>query len=469
MNIFGFEISRQKHDVQKAKVAMPTEGQGYIGTRINSGIVDEEFLQELVWPAAGKVYQEMASNDAIIGASLYLLETLIRSTTWKVKPGGTTPQDAEAALFLESCMHDMEETWDEFISEVLSMLTYGFSFHEIVYKVRRGPLEKKPSFQSKFTDGRIGWRSLPARSQATMDSWVTDDRGRAIAFVQDPSLVGVQGDRVELSIADNLLFRTKSVRGNPEGWSLLRRCYRSWYFKRYIEELEGIGIERSMVGIPVLAPPSSVPIFDKNNPEMVSLSKWAVDLVAGLRQDANHGVVLPSTDWELDFKGPSSAKSIDTDKIITRHESRIAMALLSDLIMLGDSGSGSFALSETKERLLAKSIKAIVGGISAVLNKQAVPKLFALNNWALEVYPEITTSDVIQPTLKEVALMLRAGGLDITSNLQLYNYIMAIMEAPLATNETDMAGLVKTAGGSGESFQDTIDNDTKMADMDYTE
>lgn len=33
-------------------------------------------------------------------------------------------------------MHDMQDTWTDTISEILSFLTYGWSFHEIVYKRR---------------------------------------------------------------------------------------------------------------------------------------------------------------------------------------------------------------------------------------------------------------------------------------------------------------------------------------------
>lgn len=448
---------------------------GVIGMRESSGVIDEEFIRDLRWPDAGSVYQEMSSNDAVVGASLYLIETLIRSVTWKAQPAGTEPGDKEAAEFLTSCMNDMEDSWDDFICEVLSMLTYGFSFHEVLYKVRRGPLETKPTLRSKHTDGRIGWRAMPVRSQATLDSWVIDPKtGKATAFKQDPSRVGAQGSIVDIPLDGNLLFKTKSSRGNPEGVSLLRRCYRSWYFKRYIEELEGIGIERSLAGIPVLQPDEDTPLFDNKNPDMVELLGWAENLVDGLRQDANHGVILPHG-WELKLLGPEGRNNLDTNTIIARHETRIAMTMLADLVLLGDNGSGSFALSETKQDLLTRSITAIINSICATLNTHAVPKLFALNNWQLEEYPKITTDTLKPPTLKEVALLLRAAGLDITSNLELYNTFMKLLDAPTADSEETMAtilgadnhdGSAGTANGSSQ-IQDDLDNDNKMSDMSY--
>lgn len=471
MKILGYEIHKAKPADDTSRHNIKNNPVGIVGMRESSGIIEEEFIRDLRWPQAGAIYQEMASNDAIVGASLYLIETLIRSVTWKAVPAGTSTGDKEAADFITSCMNDMEESWDDFVCEVLSMLTYGFSFHEILYKVRRGPLETKPTLHSKYTDGRIGWRSLPIRSQATLDSWVLDSKtGKATHFRQDPSRVGAQGKVVDIPIAGNLLFKTKNVRGNPEGVSLLRRCYRSWYFKRYIEELEGIGVERSLAGLPVLQPDETTPLFDKDNPEMVELLDWATNIVDGLRQDANHGVILPAN-WKLELLSPQGKNNIDTNQIITRHETRIAMTMLADLVLLGNTGSGSYALAETKQDLLTRSITSIINSICATLNTYAVPKLFALNNWQLDEYPMITTDTLKPPTLKEVALLLRAAGLDITSNLELYNTFMKLLDAPTAAAESDMAHTLSstsngTANGSSQ-IQDSLDNDAKMSDMSY--
>ena len=51
---------------------------GTSGLTRYSGYVYEEFLPELRWPRAGKVYKEMANNDAVVGAILYMAEMLIR-------------------------------------------------------------------------------------------------------------------------------------------------------------------------------------------------------------------------------------------------------------------------------------------------------------------------------------------------------------------------------------------------------
>lgn len=72
---------------------------GVSGLRRYGNDIYEEFLPELRWPYAGKVYQEMSDNDPVIGSILYLAEMLIRGTTWTVKPASKSDADVEAAEF----------------------------------------------------------------------------------------------------------------------------------------------------------------------------------------------------------------------------------------------------------------------------------------------------------------------------------------------------------------------------------
>jgi hypothetical protein len=40
-------------------------------------------------------------------------------------------------------------------------------------------------------------------------------------------------------------------KNNPEGRSLLRNAYRPWYYKHRIEEIEAVGVERDLAGLPI--------------------------------------------------------------------------------------------------------------------------------------------------------------------------------------------------------------------------
>ena len=142
-------------------------GQQRYGYRGSGSIFFEEFLPELRGVKGVHAYSEMADNDATIGAILYAIEMLMRQCDFHVEPAGESAKDKEAAEFVESCMNDMERTWTETLSEILSFLTYGWSYHEIVYKRRIGKTTS-PITNSKYNDGLIGWRKLPIRSQDTL-------------------------------------------------------------------------------------------------------------------------------------------------------------------------------------------------------------------------------------------------------------------------------------------------------------
>jgi hypothetical protein len=157
---------------------------------------------------------------------LFAVTMLLRNLTWRVEAGGESPADLEAQEFIESCMEDMSHTWADFICEVLSMLPFGWAYHEIVYKRRAGD---QGDAKSKFTDGKIGWRKLPIRGQSTLLKWDVDDAGGLQAMVQqDP----MSSRALTVPIEKALLFRTQSFKNSPEGLSVLRGAYRPWYISR---------------------------------------------------------------------------------------------------------------------------------------------------------------------------------------------------------------------------------------------
>ena len=215
-------------------------GQLRYGTNGYGSIFFEEFLQELRGVKGVQAFTEMADNDATVGAILFAIEMLMRKCEFHVEPAGKTAKDKEAAEFVESCMNDMERTWADTLSEILSFLTYGWSYHEIVYKRRVGRTSS-PITNSKHADGLIGWRKLPIRAQDTLYGWeYKDDTDDLVGMTQQPPPTYM---KVTIPIEKALHFRTRSRKDNPEGRSVLRTAYRAYYFKKRLEEIEGYGME----------------------------------------------------------------------------------------------------------------------------------------------------------------------------------------------------------------------------------
>ena len=139
-----------------------------------AGGIYEEFLPELRGSKGVEVYKEMSENDDIIGAILFAIEMMMRQVYFTIEPGGDTKEDEKAAEFVQQCMDDMQVTWADTLSDILTFLPYGWSYHEIVYKVRKGA-SKDRRLHSKYDDGLIGWRKLPIRSQDTLFEWRYDE------------------------------------------------------------------------------------------------------------------------------------------------------------------------------------------------------------------------------------------------------------------------------------------------------
>lgn len=399
---------------------------GSAGLKRYGNYVYEEFLPELRWPRAGRIYQEMSDNDPVIGSILYLAEMLIRGTSWDVKPASTSNKDEKAAKFVKECMNDMEMSWADFICEAISMMTYGFSLHEILYKVRRGPDEKSSKYISKYSDGRIGWRSLPIRAQTSIAGWVWDKEGNLVAAKQqaEPDFKDVT-----IPMSKVLLFRTRVSRNNPEGKSLLRNAYRPWFFKKHFEEIEGIGIERDLAGFPVLQAPQDLDLWSDDIPEMAALRGRAEELVASVRRDSEEGILLPFG-WDLKLLSSGSSRQIDIGSTIERYDNRIALTMLSDIVLLGNK-SGSYALADTKQSTLAQALQSQLINISDVLNSSAVPKLLHFNNFrGLTELPTIVPGQIQTPSLKELALVLRATGIKTGTDMEVQNYIRHLLGIP---------------------------------------
>ena len=386
---------------------------GSTGLRRSGGTVYEEFLVNLRGQRGARVYREMSDNDPTIGSMLYAIDKVITRLEWRVDPftddssdGDAKPEDKENAVFIESCLHDMSDSWDATLSQILSMLIFGYSYHEIVYKTRTGPDANDPSKRSKYTDGKIGWRKLPIRSQETLFRWQIDEKGGIQAMEQtDPSSGGTHIIPIEKA----LLFRTTSQKNNPEGRSILRNAYRPWFFKRRIEEIEAIGIERDLAGLPVAWVPPEY-LSSAATAEQASVLASIQQLVTSIKRNEQEGVIFPllfddqgNKQFDLMLLSSGGSRQFDTDKIIQRYDQRMSMSILADFILLGSDRVGSYALGSSKMDLWSMAVDSIAKNIAEVMNQYAIPRLMKLNGMDTTRQPVLTYGEVSHVDLTEVA------------------------------------------------------------------
>jgi phage gp29-like protein len=376
----------------------------------------------------------MSENDETVGAILFAIEMLMRQCDFTIQPDGDTETDRDAAEFVQQCMHDMQDTWTDTLSEILSFLTYGWSYHEIVYKFRRGK-SKNLAASSRYDDGLIGWSRLPIRAQETLYRWeYIPGSDELSSMTQTPAPTFEQ---LTIPLEKALHFRTKSRKGNPEGRSILRNAYRSWYFKKRIQEIEGIGIERDLAGFPVLYAPESTDLWDSSNPEAVQTLANAEAIVSSIRRDAREGIVLPGGEngWKLELLSTGSRRQFDTNAIIERYDKRIATTVLADFVLLGQQAVGSFALASSKTKIFALAIGTYLDIICEVFNNQAIPRLMDLNRThfaGMTDYPKMVHGDIEDADLDNIGEFIKSmvgiGALQPDDELE--DYIRGIAGLP---------------------------------------
>ena len=374
---------------------------GSSGLRRSGGYINEEFLSNLQGVKGFKVYRDMHDNDPVVGAMLYAIDKVITRLEWHVEG-----EDERTALFIDECLNDMSDSWDSTLQNILSMLTYGWSFHEIVYKIRRGQTGD-PKTHSKYHDNRIGWRKWPVRAQETLQEWMLDSNGGIQGLIQmDPSS-GKGLARIPIDKA--LLFRTTTNRNNPEGYSLLRNAYRPWFYKRRIEEIEAIGIERDLAGLPMAYVPPEYMSNTATSAQKAVLQA-ITDIVQNVKRNEQEGIVFPAAYdeagnriFDLTLLSASGGRQFDTGSVIQRYDQRIAMSLLSDFLLLGSDRVGSFALGTAKVDLWTLAVDSIAKSIAEVVNQHAIPRLLKLNAMRTDKLPYLTYGQVSSVELGEVA------------------------------------------------------------------
>lgn len=397
------------------------------------GEIKEEFLPELKGKEGRKVYREMADNSPIIGACLFAVSMLIRQARPHLTPGTEDDAGRKSAEFVQSCFDDMSETWADTSGEILTMLPYGWALVETIYKKRNGP-SRDPSQNSRFIDGLIGWRKMPLRSQDTLKKWEFDSTGGIQGMVQS---VKGEPDRT-IPIVKSLLFRTTHHKNNPEGRSVLRNCYRPYHFCKRIEEIEGIGIERDLAGLPIIQPPEEGPgyvdLWNASDPLAVTARQEAEIIVRSIRRDEQEGVVLPPG-WSLELLASAGKRNFDTTTVINRYNNLMAMVMLADFIILGHNNRyGSFALSSNKTHMFSVALGGWMDAIAGVFNRYAIPRLLEINAMDVTAPPVLSFEDIELPDLNELGTYiykLSQSGFQLFPNIPIEKQLLRAASLPV--------------------------------------
>ena len=446
--------------------------------------VAEEKLRQLQGKQGREMYRQMRLNHPVCAAVLYALGWAMRKVTFK--PVGATDSglDAEAVQFLGEALEDMSFSLSDTMSFIADpMFEQGFSLTELVYKKRLGTnppryaglLEGEDAPKSQYRDGLIGWRKWAPRPATTLQDggeWQFDEGGGIQGIWQEPLAPSFEPKFIPI---ERLLhFRTTAApANNPEGLSVLRAMYWPFYFSSQIAEIEAIGIERDLAGLPVayMGKGSSLNPNDDNSD--YSLLKR---IVTNIRSDSMAGVVMPGPKMTSEGQGfllellSSTGKGFDTDKVLSRYHKLMALTGMAQFIFLGMENTGALATGRVQSSFFNLALNGWAGNIDSVWTRIATPRLLALNPKfaALKEQPQWTHSDAGVPDLEAMANFINAtvGQQVITpdENMEIFLREMAGLPEKAEPVEIETATKPTPAGAQADADNAAAEGQEAVAD-----
>ncbi len=364
---------------------------GTPGMSIFSGITYDEMHKDLQFPTSIKTFKKM-SYSVPVNACLNLYDRLAGKAEWRcIPPKDATAEELRQTEIINECLHDMKVPFKQVISDALSSNTFGFSVLEKVFRRRN-----KES-GSMYNDNLIGLKDIGLRSQETIDGFVfNEDESEVIGVKQNLSLVGNVYGRNLATKNEVVIPRSKIVlitagrnRRDPYGKSLLRDVYLSYRYLAVCEEMEAVGAQKDLQGVPLLSVPDRLLSPDASDSDKAILENLK-NILRNLQANASSGVMLPSSvdpdtrqklfNLEL-LSTQGGKKNYDLDVIKRYYQTQIYIGCGGDILLQGNTTTGSFATSSIKSSMVGSYLESMLDNIVDAFNRDVVKHLYELNGW----------------------------------------------------------------------------------------
>lgn len=444
--------------------------QGIDGLKSMSGVIAEHCHSELRWPQCLKTYSQM-SLDPTIAAVLNFYNMMIARAKFQfVAPVGASAQSLAATEFLNYCMNNMEDqTWQQFLSGVGTYRIFGFSIAEKLWT----------TVHSGKYAGKLKWKRLAPRAQETVDHWLWDknDPERLVGVVQkvmnmDTSRYKDAIGGVEKKIDRNkfMLFRFDPRKDNPQGTSPLDGCWVAWKYLTAIREYQAIGIAKDMSGVVEIGIPVEKLIEAAADPTGPAAALVAsVRLQAAALHAGDRAFIEKPIDYDdqgnplytlklLGIEG--GGKQNDLPSVITQYQNEILTCYSASMLKMGQNASGSFALSDNMNSMLAYGVEHNLQIILDQINNDLVPQTLALNGWLFddEQMPRLDYKDITPASIEEVSKgiqrMITANAMSTSKELDKHLHrLLGIPEPTYDESEKipeEFLSVKKSAAGKGD-------------------
>ena len=394
-----------------------------------SGKVDEDLSK--LWKGKKKkdFISEMKANDPYVNAWVNAKNAIALKPDWVVKPKDVTKNTEKAKeyseLISDMLFKDMSTSFNSFVLNSITMAEYGFSVSEIVLKKRLGKTDN-PNTSSLYEDGLFGIAKLAPRWQNSITKWDIDNNGNIENLYQ-------RGDNftndVKIPYKKVLHFVMNGYNGNPEGESVLRGTFVSYYNKKNIERIQRETFERGFSGILDIQVPPRYLSKRNNTPEGMEVRRNLEAFMKNVKQGKEAGIIRPfSKDFAIELIQGKTGTGLDPDKMIERYNTEIVLCLLSDSFMGKSKVYQGASGEQTKTKIYKSFIGIILDEIKEQVNKKLIPMIFEINNLDEGLMPYLDYGNLDDLDLQAISWFIQSVAKNcgplITPTYELNNYLL---------------------------------------------
>jgi len=373
---------------EQAMLRAGNEEIGFGNTLGWMGRTEDRYLSDLRGPEGVARMAELLRKEPSVYSAHHLVTRFAGGAEWDVEPASDATADQEAATFVKSLMDDMSHAWSYFIRFAISALAFGFADVEIVWKRREG--RQGDASDSKYDDGLVGIRKLGIRRQETVDGWEEDEHGGVQALRQQHPKRW--RETVVIPIEKLLHFIGGEDRGGWEGLGWLEPGYKLAHMIENYEIIEGVGWQRTFVGLPVFEIQELPADSTKANNIITALKTLGRNLVVNEQQ---YVLMHPGVKFTLESVNNSGAGELRAKIAQLRWE--MTALVYATILRMGMERVGTEALSVTVNELFTQGVDTALDDIADVLNRHLVPRVLSANAGAFDGmtdYPKFVHTSV---------------------------------------------------------------------------
>lgn len=403
----------------------PTKVYGSTGSRTYGGTPDNrETNRKLIGTQRYTTYDNAVANTDVIGVGVRLFLNLLAGATWDAVPAKPPASEAtagdagdadeptpEAQLMAdrirELVLEGTATTWQTIMKWLGGFLYYDFRIAEAIYGRRK--------------NGFIGLADLSPRPNQTIEQWSVTPAGEVLGVVQrNPQTQ----EYVAIPRGKLVVLADGTISSAPEGLGILRHTIEAAARIARLLDLETIGYETTMEGMPIGRAPYIA--LKKLEASGTIPGFKAADATAGIEAMVQNkvvtrqrGLMLDSEPFKDNSGNPSSVKQFDLevvrgegkgaadiDNAIQREKRFLAMVLSIEHLILGGE-RGAMNLAEEKNARLIALINNALAEIAAALKRDVVTVVMRLNGWPIELTPDLVPADVTKIDATVIAAVLR--------------------------------------------------------------